>query len=81
MLKAERITRVDELVHAKKSSFISSIMLNNPFVMEWYKTATALVNHPNNWNNQHLATLIYGLITFSLRPGKFWQRYPRAIPH
>ena len=60
MLTANYIKLVDELVHTKKSFFIPSIMLNDPFIMEWYKTTSALVNHPNNWNNQHLATSICG---------------------
>ena len=60
MLQAGLILKIDELVHVKKSFFVPSIMLIDPFVMEWYKTTSALMSHPSNWDNQHLAIAICG---------------------
>ena len=79
-LKANRIDIIIDLLEMNKSSYIPSMLKNDPFITEWFFTYNVHANNPSTWNVKIIAKAICHFDDIVQKIARTVARTPDQLP-
>ena len=60
MTKAAKILMINDLLKTKMATYVPSMLINDPIIVQWYQVNNVYSDHAASWNNEILAKAICG---------------------
>lgn len=79
-LKASRIEIIIDLLEMNKSTYIPSMLKNDPFITEWFFTYNVHANNPSTWNVKIIAKAICHFDDIVQKIARTVARTPDQLP-